>query len=178
MPQPESTRLKNIRAVIVKYSDDYGVLVVQHHTSPSLEATVESYLRNCKKKKDSFAKFKPECKEEKVWFAKFRWKCIDLGDRKRIQSLGKKRKSREISISKVLRGMAAVCTLVKNPKWEAVQISIDFSHARFELPGDVSETVRRTRSSGPKERKGWKNTTAGRVARASGRTNLGRPWRG
>lgn len=164
----EPEQVADLRAVIVGYDGGRGILLVQHRKSPTLEATVGSYLQS------------PG--DRKHWFAFFKWTSINKSDRAEVESRykevagtprekGKKAKG----LGRVLVGMTVVCNLKKDPKWQATYLSIDFDAVRFDIPAS------RLKSSPPSVGEPDcpnRFTERLRGIPASGETNIRNPWRG
>lgn len=155
-------------AVVIGYDGGRGVLLVKHRQQPSLAALVQNYLR--------------APKSEKIWFAKFKWNAIEPADQEQIQALLrtkrdslKLKKSKPIPIWDVLSGMVVSCTLVRKPTWEAIQISVDFGSSRFELTKNAAKSALPSSHSDPGKSR---FTERLRGIGKSGKSNLGRPWRG
>jgi hypothetical protein len=158
----------DLDAVIIGYDGGRGILLVKHRSSPSIEATVDSYLRN------------PGARNH--WFASFKWAMVNKADRAEIESLYKAvartpraKDKKAKGLGRLLVGMTALCTLKRDPKWQATYLSIDFDATRFDIPATRVKT-----SPSPVGEPDCPNRFTERLRgiRASGETNIRKPWRG
>jgi hypothetical protein len=150
---------KPIGGIVVSYDGARGVILLQHPSFTSVEQLAKRYAAS----KD----------DRGFWFASFKWAAIAEPDKQLLLRSGK-------TIRKALVGRRVICTAVRDPKWCAAWLSVDFEHQRFRLPDRVVHPERH-RPQGPgKQQK--KRLTVGEKRRLGairiGRSNARRPWGG
>lgn len=137
--------MNKVLGVVLGYNAGIGILLLQHRTSPTIEATVKSYLDNPQGRKH--------------WLAKFKWSAVTKDDRELIRQRqeallleasrrvtdeilprkrGRKQDRRAVktasTVGDYLIGKVVTCSVAKNPKWEAVEVQICFDHLGFTIP--------------------------------------------
>lgn len=115
----------DVSGIIVGYEAGIGIVLLHHRSSPSLENTVKDYVTHGN--------------AERHWFASFRWRAIKEGEREQLQKIqsrgaGSGTRKHSLSLADVMCGMRVTCNLQKNPKWEAVDVIMDFSTQKVHLP--------------------------------------------
>lgn len=123
--RPTGDNASEVSGIIVGYDAGIGIVLLHHRSSPSLEATLHDYVTHGD--------------AERHWFASFKWRSISEGARERIQRLqsqgaGNGNRSRLLTLADVMCGMRVTCNLQKRPKWEAVEVAVDFGTRKAHFP--------------------------------------------
>jgi hypothetical protein len=122
---PTGDNASEVSGIIIGYDAGIGIVLLHHRNFPTLEATLHSYVTHGK--------------AERHWFASFRWRSMPEAARERMQRLhshgaGNDNRSRLLSLADVMCGMRVTCKLQKKPKWEAVEVAVDFGTRKAHLP--------------------------------------------
>jgi hypothetical protein len=123
--RPIEDNASEVSGIIVGYDAGIGIVLLHYRSYPSLEATIHDYLTHGD--------------AERHWFASFKWRSIPEGARDRIQRLqsqgaGNGNRSRILSLADIMCGMRVTCNLQKRPRWEAVEVVVDFGTRKAPLP--------------------------------------------
>ncbi len=122
--KPTGDRASGVPGIIVGYNAGIGIVLLHHRSSLSLDATLGDYVAHGD--------------AERHWFTSFKWRAVDTRARARLQRMYSQGagpgSSRFSTLADVMCGLRVKCDLQKKPKWEAVQVEIDFGTGKSHLP--------------------------------------------
>ncbi|WP_437207077.1 hypothetical protein [Planctomicrobium sp. SH664] len=123
--RPTGDSASEVSGIIVGYDAGIGIVLLHHRSSPSLEATLHDYVT--------------QGDAEQHWFASFRWPSISEGSRERLQRMQAQKANNgghheHCHMAEVICGMRVTCKLQKKPRWEAVEMAVDFGTRKAHLP--------------------------------------------